>query len=219
MRITWLGHAAFLIVSDAGQRILTDPYLAGGYGGAVGYGKIEELVDVVVVSHDHHEDHNAVDDLPGNPEVVKGAGTHTAAEITFRGIPTFHDPSGGSERGPNTVFVFEVDNLVFCHLGDLGHVLTSEQVGQIGRVDILMLPVGGYFTIGPREATQVVEQLSPRIIIPMHYKTEVLNFPIAPVDDFLKGKENVNRPGSSELTVTKEEMPPETRIVVLEHKL
>ncbi len=219
MQITWLGHAAFLIVSDAGLKILTDPYLAGGYGGAIGYGRIEEVVDVVVISHDHHEDHNAVDDLPGNPEVVKGAGTHTAAGITFRGIPTFHDQSEGAERGPNTVFAFEVDGLALCHLGDLGHLLSPEQVEQIGRVDILMLPVGGYFTIDPQEATQVAQQLSPRIIIPMHYKTEVLNFPIAPVDEFLRGKGNVDRLGSPEFTVTRDSLPSETRIVVLEHKL
>lgn len=219
MEITWLGHAAFLITSSAGVKILTDPYQAGGYGGAVGYGRIEEQVDVVVVSHDHHEDHNAIGDLPGSPEVVKGAGTHTAGGFTFVGMPTFHDKSRGTERGNNTVFTFEMDGMRVCHLGDLGHILTDEQAERIGQADVLFIPVGGFFTIDAQEATEVADKISPRLIIPMHYKTEVLGLPIAPVDNFLRGKENVERVTGPEFSITREELPSETRIVVLEHKL
>ncbi|MCR4438929.1 MAG: MBL fold metallo-hydrolase [bacterium] len=219
MNITWLGHDAFLFETAKGVKVLSDPYVAGSYDGAVGYKPITEVVDVVFVSHASHPDHAGHKNLPGAPEVVLGAGRHEAKGITFKGVATFHDKSGGKERGHNTVFVMEADELRICHCGDLGHTLAPAQVQEIGAVDILFVPVGGFFTIDHREAWEVVEALKPKIVVPMHYKTDVLGFPLDKVDEFLKGKRNVERIKGSSFEVSKETLPKERKIVVIEEHL
>ena len=218
MKIVWLGHAAFLIISESGKKILTDPYEAGSYDGALAYKPIEEEADVVTVSH-QHADHYDPKGLKGHPEIVIGSGTQTAAGFTFKGISTFHDPSSGTERGENTIFVFDVDGISLCHLGDLGHDLNEDCISEIGQVDVALVPVGGLYTINANEATELLRTMNPKIAIPMHYKTKACNFPIAAVDDFLKGKENVEQVGSSEIILTKDKLPSEMHIKVLEHML
>jgi len=218
MKIKWYGHAAFLITADQGVKIITDPYESGAYGGALAYGKIQDQADVATTSHDH-ADHNDTQSLPGSPQIVKGSGSKTIKGIGIKGIPTYHDPSKGNERGANTIFTFSVDGMQVCHLGDLGHILGDKEVAEIGTVDILLIPVGGYYTIDPKEATRVAEQIKPKVLIPMHFKTEKCGFPIAPVEDFLKGKANVKRPKSSEVSLDKKSLPQQMEIVVLEHAL
>jgi L-ascorbate metabolism protein UlaG (beta-lactamase superfamily) len=139
--------------------------------------------------------------------------------MSFKGIATYHDPSKGSERGTNTIFTFSVDGLNVCHLGDLGHVLTDKELAEVGPVDILFIPVGGYFTIDSKEATRVGEQIRPKVLIPMHFKTEKCGFPIAPVEDFLKGKTNIKRVKASEVTFDQTSLPSKMEIVVLDHAL
>jgi L-ascorbate metabolism protein UlaG (beta-lactamase superfamily) len=218
MKIKWYGHAAFLITSDQGTKIIIDPYEPGAFGGQLSYGKIKDQADIVITSHDH-ADHNDTRGLPGTPQLVKGSGSKTVKGISMKGIATYHDPSKGSERGANTIFTFKIDNVQICHLGDLGHLLSDKEMAEIGSVDILLSPVGGLFTIDPKEATQVAEQIKPKILIPMHFKTEKCGFPIAPVDDFLKGKKNIKRLKSSETTFDKATLPQQMEIVVLEHAL
>lgn len=218
MKIKWYGHAAFLITSDQGLKIILDPYESGAYGGALAYGKITDQADVVLTSHDH-ADHNDTKSLPGAFQVVKGPGSKEVKGITFKGIPVYHDPSKGSERGANVLFVFTVDGVRVCHLGDLGHVLGEKEIGEIGPVDVLMIPVGGHFTIDPKQATTVAAQIKPKVLIPMHYKTEKCGFPIAPLDDFLKGKTNVKRLGQSEVTIDRTHLPSQMEIIVLNHAL
>jgi L-ascorbate metabolism protein UlaG (beta-lactamase superfamily) len=150
---------------------------------------------------------------------VKGSGSKTIKGISFKGISTFHDPSKGSERGTNTIFIFSVDGIRVCHLGDLGHILSENELAEIGPVDLLLIPVGGYFTIDPKEATRVAEQLKPKVLIPMHFKTEKCGFPIAPVEDFLKGKQNSRQPRTTEVAFDKATLPHHMEIVVLEHAL
>jgi L-ascorbate metabolism protein UlaG (beta-lactamase superfamily) len=218
MKIKWYGHAAFLITTDEGTKIMTDPYEPGAFGGQLSYGKIKEQADIVLISHDH-ADHNYTTDLPGAPQVVKGSGSKTVKGISMKGVSTYHDPSKGSERGTNTVFTIKVNHIQLCHLGDLGHLLSNKELAEIGAVDILLIPVGGFFTIDPKEATRVAEQIKPRILIPMHFKTEKCGFSIAPVEDFLKGKPNIKRPKASEATFDKATLPQQMEIVVLEHAL
>lgn len=218
MKIKWYGHAAFLITSSQGVKIITDPYESGAYGGQLAYGKITDQADIAITSHDH-ADHNDTKSLPGFPEIVKGGGTKSVKGISFKGIASYHDPSKGSERGSNTIFTFSVDGIKICHLGDLGHLLSEKEIAEIGSVDILLIPVGGYFTIDSKEATKVGEQIKPKVLIPMHFKTEKCGFPIAPVDDFLKGKANIKRPKTSEVTFELASLPSETEIVVLVHAL
>jgi len=218
MKIKWYGHAAFMFTSDQGVKIITDPYESGGYGGQLSYGQIKDQADIVSISHDH-ADHNDIKNLPGSPEIVKSSGSQTAKGISIKGIPTYHDSSRGSERGVNTVFTFSIDGMKICHLGDLGHILDKKDLSEIGPVDILLIPVGGYFTIDSKEATRVAEQIKPRVLIPMHFKTDKCGFPIAPVEDFLKGKPNQKRLKVSEVAFQKKTLPQQTEIMVLEHAL
>ncbi len=209
MKIQWLGHASFLITSDSGARIITDPYTVGQ---GLSYGEINEKADVVTVSHDHF-DHNNVAAVKGNPVVVKG--TTEAKGIKFSGVPTFHDESGGSQRGKNTIICFEVDGVRVCHLGDLGHRLSDKEVAQVGKVDVLLTPVGGFYTIDAKVATEVSQKLAPKVIIPMHCKLEKCAFPIAEVGDFTKGKTGVKVLNSSEVELKKGTLPSKTEIMVL----
>ena len=215
MKVKWLGHACFLITSRDGLRIITDPYAVGG---GINYAPIKEAADVVVVSHDHG-DHNNVSAVQGKPEVIKGSGKKTVKGIQFDGIATSHDASQGRERGLNTVFCFTVDDIKLCHLGDLGHVLSPRQVTEIGVVDILFVPVGGFFTIDTSVACLVCDQLKPKVIIPMHFKTPKCVYPIASVEDFLKGKKNVRKIAGSEVEFEREKLPTANEIVLLQPAL
>lgn len=214
MKIKWYGHASFLITSASGTKIVTDPYEPGGYDGAISYGSPPDQIDIAVVSHDH-PDHNYVQGLKGTPQVVKGPGSHTVSGIVFKGISTFHDTSEGKDRGESTIFCFTVDGIRLCHLGDLGHPLSEKDSTEIGDVDVLMLPVGGFFTIDAGVATEVVDSLNPRLVIPMHFKTEKCDFPITTVDDFTRDKENVTKLATSEIEFTKDTLPVSTEIQVL----
>lgn len=213
MKIKWLGHAAFLITSDTGTKIITDPYARRD---DLSYGPIKESADIVTVSHDH-SDHNNAASVQGNPRVIRG--TAEVKGIKFKGIPTHHDESGGNRRGNNTIFCFEVDGVKVCHLGDLGHELSDRQVAESGRVDVLLLPVGGYYTIDARVASKISDQLKPKVIIPMHFKTSKCAFPISGVDEFIKGKKDVSRPDASEVELKPEELTANPRIIVLEPAL
>lgn len=214
MKIKWLGHASFLITADDGTRIITDPY--GDYPG-IHYGPIEEAADIVVVSHKHGDHFGAR--VKDGPKQVAGAGRKKMEGIEFKGLETYHDTSKGSERGANTIFCFMVDGLRICHLGDLGHQLSQPELAEIGQVDVLMIPVGGFFTIDAITASGVCDQIKPKVIIPMHYKTEKCDFPISGVEAFLKGKSNVKRVDDSEVELRKEQLPQETEVIVLKHAL
>ncbi|KPK22521.1 MAG: hypothetical protein AMJ70_05815 [Dehalococcoidia bacterium SG8_51_3] len=213
MKIKWLGHASFLITSDSGVKIVTDPYAPDD---RLHYGEVNESADIVTMSHEHF-DHGNIAAVKGNPQAVKGDAEIKG--IRFKGIATFHDNAGGRERGKNTVFCFEIDRVKVCHLGDLGHELTSEQANQIGAVDVLLLPVGGFYTIDTTVASRVAEQLKPRVIIPMHFKNSKCDFPIAGVEEFLRGKKDVSQPDASEVEFRAGEMPATTRIMVLKPAL
>jgi L-ascorbate metabolism protein UlaG (beta-lactamase superfamily) len=218
MVIKFLGHAAFLITTASGVKIVTDPYEPGGFGGAIGYGRLTEPADIVVVSHDHG-DHNYVKMVPGNPVVVKQPGEQVQRGVKFRSLATFHDQSRGAERGRNTVRVIEADGLTICHLGDLGDLLTAEDATALGAIDVLFVPVGGTYTIDANGATAVVNRLRPRIAIPMHYKTPKTGLPLSPVEGFLAGKPRVRKVDGSQIEVAKNTLPEPTEIVVLKPAL
>ncbi len=211
MKVKWLGHACFLLVSEVGLRIITDPYIVDQN---LSYSPIKEIADIVVVSHDH-DDHNNVSAVQGKPEVLKGSGLKAAKGLQFRGVATYHDTTQGKQRGTNTVFCFSLDGIKLCHLGDLGHLLSQAQVDEVGTVDILFIPVGGFYTIDAAGASQVCDQLKPKVVIPMHFRTPQCTYPIAGVDNFLRGKKNVKRVDSSEIEFRPEELPTATEIVIL----
>lgn len=213
MKIKYLAHAAFLIVSESGVRIITDPYETSP---GLKHGAIQETADIVTVSHEHG-DHNNVGAVRGTPKAVRA--NAEVKGIKFKAIPTAHDDRGGSQRGKNTIFCFEVDGVNICHAGDLGHILSEEQVKNIDKVDVLMLPVGGFFTIDAKTATRVCDQLKPEVVIPMHYKTDKLDFPIAGVDEFLKGKDNVMITSRSEIELKAGALPAAMQIMALKPSL
>ncbi len=220
MELTYFGHASFLLRASDGTTILMDPYDA-----SCGYPIPDAAPTAVTISHEHF-DHNYLQGVKGRPKVIRGLAREgkewakvdeRVGQVHITTVPTFHDGSGGAERGRNAIFIFEVDGLRVVHAGDLGHPLDAEQVRAVGRPDVLLIPVGGHYTIGPAEAAAVVAALNPRLVIPMHYKTEVTGgWPIGPVDDFLKGRPGVVRQGQT-VTITREDLPPEGTVWVLAH--
>lgn len=218
MIIKWLGHASFLLQAADGTKVITDPYESGAYNGGIMHRSINIQPDVVTVSHDH-ADHAYTEGVPGSFEVMKTPGERTVKGIAIKGVSSFHDPEKGAIRGSNVMFAIALDGMRVAHLGDLGHELSPSDVEQIGEVDVLLIPVGGYYTIGPKQADDVTDLLKPKIVIPMHFKNEKINLTIGPVDDFLKGKQNVKAPDTSEIEVTKDSLPAATEIIVLKPAL
>lgn len=215
MKIKWLGHSSFLVTSEEGTKIVTDPYSVGG---GISYAPINQSADVVTISH-NHGDHNNDRAIKGNPQSIKEEGIRKAKGIEFKGIPSHHDAIQGSERGGNIIFCFTIDCINICHLGDLGHILDHKQIADIGSVDILLIPVGGYYTIDYKQATTISKSLRPKVVIPMHYKTSKCGYPISKVDEFLKGKKNVRRLDLNEVDYKQSELPEQAEIVVLHHAL
>jgi L-ascorbate metabolism protein UlaG (beta-lactamase superfamily) len=215
MQVKYLGHAAFVITSEGGVRVITDPYTTSP---DLTYGEIRTTADIVTVSHDHL-DHCNVAAVGGNPEVVRRAEASTARGVRVKGIKSYHDDEGGRMRGGNIIFCFEVDGVRLCHLGDLGHRLDDKQLREIGSVDILFIPVGGYYTIDAKTATEVCDQLKPKVIIPMHYRTNKGLPAIAGVDEFLRGKTRVKWLDTSQVEFKAGELPEAGQIIVLKPAL
>lgn len=212
MKIKWFGHSCFLITSDKGIRVVTDPFDA-----TVGYKVPEIETNIVSSSHDHY-DHNNVDIFSGTPVLVTGSGKIIIKGIEITGVETFHDKDGGKKRGLNTVFKFKVDGLNVCHLGDLGHVLTDAQVKELGEVDILLTPVGGKFTIDHAGAVKVMDILKPQVTIPMHYKTKDLTFSLSGVEEFLSLVGDYKKIDDCEIEINKDCIGDFPRLVVLNYK-
>jgi L-ascorbate metabolism protein UlaG (beta-lactamase superfamily) len=212
MKIRWLGHASFEITTKGGTVVVTDPY-----EDSIGISMPQVSADVITVSHGHF-DHAAVSEVGGNPRVIDSAAGGQFKDVKVTGISTAHDESGGSKRGKNIVFIIEAkddaDTIRLCHMGDLGHTLDAATAAKLKNVDVLMLPVGGTYTIDSSGATKVVEQVTPGIAIPMHYRIPGLTLDISGVDGFLGNKKNVVR--QRELNVARKDIPAPTRIVVLE---
>jgi L-ascorbate metabolism protein UlaG (beta-lactamase superfamily) len=211
--IRWWGQSCFSIVAADGTTVLNDPS-----GSTLGYPVPTVQPQVVTVSHDH-PDHNQVDGISGTFETFKTVGDHDASGITFKGVLTYHDEQHTVE---NIVFVWEMNGIHFVHLGDLGHLLTDEQIAQIGAVDVLMVPVGGGPTIDAAKAVQVVKQLSPKLVLPMHYKTDKVTFLTDTADTFLDAAPDdwvVDRPNSPSITVNAEDFSARgTKVVVLDYE-
>ena len=212
MKIKWFGHASFLIENEKGITIVTDPF-----DETLGYKLPRVKANIVTVSHEHF-DHNYVRGIKGRPVVFKGSVKRESHKMEFRGISTYHDSVFGAQRGQNTVFKINADGLKLCHLGDLGHILDADKLNEIGNVDVLFIPVGGFYTINSDQANQIIKEIKPGIIIPMHYKTEAIKFSIDPIDIFIKGKKNVKILDSNEYFVSKETLPSSSQIIVFQYE-
>ncbi len=211
MEIVWLGHSCFRI-RGKDITILTDPFdRSSGYN----LGKV--TADVVTVSHEA-PDHSNVKAVGGDPKVVDGPGEYEIGGVFIIGVATRRDEGKGKEKERNTAYLMEVDDLTVCHLGDLGHILTPQQVEQMNSADVLLIPVGGSNTINASQAAEVVSQIEPRIVIPMHFKTEVTTLPLEPVTKFLREMGVAEPVAQPKLTVNKGSLPEETTLVLLDYK-
>jgi L-ascorbate metabolism protein UlaG (beta-lactamase superfamily) len=208
MDISWLGHSCFRI-RGSHATVITDPYPP-----TLGYSLGKPTARIVTVSH-QHPGHSYVQGIGGELRLVTGPGEYEISGVLIIGIATFHDEEKGRKRGRNTAYLMEVDEVSVCHLGDLGHVLTTEQVEELDNVDVLLLPVGGVSTINAPMAAEVVRQLEPKVVVPMHYKTEALNRELEPVGRFLKemGVKEVN--SQPKLSLTKSSLPATMQVFLL----
>lgn len=215
MIITWQGHSFFKIQDKTGTdgiTLATDPF-----NNSIGLKPANFEADIVTISHDH-DDHNNVSALRGNPYIIDTPGEYDVKGILVEGIKSFHDGKNGEDRGKNIIYRIQMDDITVVHLGDLGDVLDNKQLEKLERTDILMIPVGGKYTINAEKAVEVINQLEPRIIIPMHYKIPGLKIELDEIDKFIK--ELGTEPTREEkLKISKKDLPSdETELVILEYK-
>ncbi len=208
MKINWLGHASFLL-EVLNKTIITDPI-----NEKAGYKVYNKRVDYVTVSHEHW-DHNQVHALLGEPMVINTLGSYHSEGINFEGIASYHDPQQGRLRGSNIIFKINAEGINLVHLGDLGHLLNEKDIQALGEVDILLIPVGGTFTIDAREAFNLVNKLNPKLVIPMHYQTPHLSFQLAPVEDFTRHFDIVVK--KPYLEISKNNLDQENKVILLDY--
>ena len=194
MELTWLGHSSFILEDSKGRKVLTDPF-----DESVGYETFKGEVDVITISH-HHLDHSYIENIK-HKETIDKVGFFYLCDFPISGIPSYHDKMLGAKRGENTIFIIEVDGYRICHLGDLGHMLSTEDIKQIGNIDILLIPIGGNYTINGKEAAEIAKAINSHIVIPMHYKTPILSFELEGLEDFLTYMKNGDRVGGNKLSI------------------
>lgn len=211
MEITWLGHSCFRIKGKNGT-VITDPF-----GEGTGYHLGKATADIVTVSHDH-PGHNFVKGISGTPKVISGPGEYEIAGIFIYGVRTYHDSEKGQIRGKNTGFLMEIDDVRLAHLGDLGHVLSAAQAEELSEADILLIPVGGKSTIDAPAAAEIVHLLNPKIVIPMHYKTEDCKAELDGPGRFLSEMGAKDLTPLPKFSVNKTSLPPETQLIILNYR-
>ncbi len=216
MEVQYLGHSCFRLRGKK-MTIICDPF-----DPSLGIKILPTKADIITISH-HHYDHNSPDQIKGTPErsqpfIIDGPGEYEIGGVSILGVPSYHDNKQGAERGKNTIYKIEIDEVKVCHLGDLGHKLSEETVSQLGEIDVLLIPVGGKFTIGSLAAAEVIAQLEPSVVIPMHYKMPGVNLEIDPPDRFFEvmGMEKVEK--RSVLKIVSGQVPEEREIFLLEIK-
>jgi len=213
MIITWQGHSCFKIqdkVGTEGITLVTDPYNSD-----IGFKLPNFEADIITVSHDHH-DHNNTSAFRGNPFIINSAGEYDVKGILVEGVLAYHDEDKGATRGQNIIYRIEVDNITVCHLGDLGHILENKQLEKLEGIDVLLIPVGGKFTLDAKKAVEVISQIEPRIVIPMHYKTKDLKIDgLDGVDKFIK-ELGIEPRYEEKLKISKKDLPSEnTELIIL----
>lgn len=213
MQLKYLGHSSFLIKSkDA--KVVTDPFDPK----AVGLKFSKQEADIVTLSHGH-ADHNHIAGVSAEALIVDWPGEYEKMGVRISGFATYHDQEKGAQRGENTIFKIEADEVSILHCGDLGHVLTDELVDEIGDVDILLIPVGGFYTIDSEEALKVIQKIEPAIIIPMHFNREGLDQKgygqLTGLDEFIKVYGSAPAETLDVLNIKKDDVPEETKFIVL----
>lgn len=210
MDITWLGHSCFRI-KGKDVILLVDPYDA-----TLGYAWSRLTAHIVTSSHTH-PGHSNTSGVEGNPRIISRPGEYEVKGALIIGLPTYHDAVQGAERGRNVIYLLEFEDLRLCHLGDLGHIPSSRHVEELSEVDVLFVPVGGVSTIDAKTAAEILKLLNPRIVIPMHYRTDVTTW-LDPLDKFTAAMGLRDVAPQPKLTVTRSNLPSESKLVVLDYR-
>ncbi|MCQ9205160.1 MAG: MBL fold metallo-hydrolase [Omnitrophica bacterium] len=211
MKISWIGHSCFLLETDKGIKIVTDPYESGSYSGAVGYSPVNIQADIVTVSH-YHADHGHTKEFK-TAQIVDREGSVKVKDIEIKGLMSYHDDKKGDLRGKIIIFVIKAEGLKIVHFGDLG--TQDVDADELKDIDIALIPVGGTFTLDAEEAIEVLDKINPKITIPMHFKTPKLGFGIDGVDVFLTGQDYEKK---DILEVNSQNINSFKKIVVLNHQ-
>ncbi len=211
MIITWQGHSCFKIQDKQGTdgvTLVTDPF-----DKEIGLKTPNFEADIITISHDH-KDHNNASSLRGNSFIIDLPGEYDYKDVLVEGIDSFHDEKEGQERGKNIMYRIEIDDISVSHLGDLGHSLTDAQLERLTGTDILLIPVGGRYTLDAKKAVEVISQIEPRIVIPMHYQTEGLNIELDSLDKFIK-ELGIEPTREEKLKISKKDLPQEDMELVV----
>ncbi len=210
MNIKWFGHACFRL-KDRNGTAFTDPFPLD-----LGYSRPKSKADLVTISHGH-PNHASLDGFSTLPYVITRPGEYEVSNVFVTVIRAYHDNKKGKEQGYNNVSLFEFDTLSVCHLGDLGHILSQEQVEKLGQVDVLLVPVGGGSTLNAAQAAELISLIEPSIVIPMHYQTPDYTGNLDTVDKFFKEMGTSAPEPLNELKVTRSSLPEETQIILLNY--
>ncbi len=220
MEITWLGHSCF-VLRGKNVTLITDPFSPQpGQPQEEAHKARESKINAPIVTISHnHPGHNFAEGVGGNPRVVRGPGEYEISDVLITGVPSYHDAKRGAERGRNTIYIIHMDDLVICHLGDLGHILQEEQLEEVADADILLIPISGSNTLSAAQAAEVISQVEPHVVIPMHYRpsTGTGEGP-DPLDKFCRemGIEAVN--AQPKLNILRSNLPVETQVVILSQR-
>ena len=206
MRIRWHGHSCWEITNEI--TLVTDPH----DGKSIGISAPDITGDIILISHDHY-DHNDVESVEKKESIVKrDEQEETVKGVMIKGVKSFHDESAGAKRGENIIYLFSMDDISFCHLGDLGHELSENAIQQIGDVDVLFIPIGGNFTIDAHKVWDVINGIKPRVVVPMHYKIGGLSLPITGIDPFLEKNNLKILKVGIEIDIEREDLPEDPEI-------
>jgi len=206
LQIRWHGHSCFEITNDV--TLVTDPH----DGKSIGIPAPTVSGDIILISHDHY-DHNSIKTVEkDDSKVITDERKRTVANIDIKGIESFHDECQGEKRGKNIIYKFTMNDITFCHLGDIGHEIDEEIIQKIGDVDILFIPIGGTFTVDANQAWNIIDKIKPKIAVPMHYKIGGLSLPITGIDPFLEKNKYKTLKVGNEIDMEKEDLPEEPEI-------
>jgi L-ascorbate metabolism protein UlaG (beta-lactamase superfamily) len=207
MEISWLGHSCFQL-RGKNVTLITDPFSP-----QLGHSLGKISAPIVTISH-NQPGHNYADGIGGDPRIVHGPGEYEISDVLITGVASYHDDKHGQELGRNTIYIIHMDDLIICHLGDLGHILQEEQLEEVADADLLLVPIGGQHTINAAQAAEVISQVEPHIVIPMHYSLPTGDAP-NPLDKFCRemGIEAINP--QPKLSITHSTLPAETQVVIL----
>jgi L-ascorbate metabolism protein UlaG (beta-lactamase superfamily) len=205
--ITWLGLACFRIRGNQAV-VITDPFPPDS-----GYTLGKQTADIVTVSH-AHPSHSYIQGVSG-ARIVKGPGEYEISGVLIIGLTAYHDAVKGQSRGKNTIYLMEIDGVTICHLGDIGHIIGDKEMEEMGKVDILMVPVGGVTSITPAMAAETIRKMEPKIVLPMHYKMPGSSRELEPVESFLKEMGQGPIEPKPKLNINKNNLPLTMQVAIL----